>query len=79
VWQDIVLAVGSISFAGALVPSLRSSNKPALATSVITGGWLSVFAATYATLRLWFATATTAVTAALWVLLAMQTRRQSKH
>lgn len=72
VWQDIILAVGSLIFAVALVPSIMSSDKPALGTSVTTGLVLTVFAFTYFSLSLWYAAVTTAITGLLWIILAVQ-------
>lgn len=71
-WQDIVLAIGSLVFAIALIPSLLSKDKPALLTSGSTSLVLFVFTITYASLSLWYATVTTALSAALWGVLALQ-------
>ena len=71
-WQDMVFAVGNLSFAIALVPSLRSEEKPHLATSVLTAAWLYAFAATYSTLGLPFSAAISVVLATLWAALAIQ-------
>jgi hypothetical protein len=73
-WQDIVLAVGSVLFCVALVPSLRGTDKPALATCLITGSVLAGFVAVYASLSLWLATVCTAVSSGLWWTLAWQQR-----
>ena len=78
-WQDIVLTLGSIIFLVALVPSIRSKDKPALMTSLMTGLVLFVFATTYITLDLWFSAATTALTGMLWLVLAVQKARAEKH
>jgi len=78
-WQDVVLAVGSLIFAAALLPSIFSQDKPAFWTSVSTGLVLVVFSATYATLSLWYATVTTFLSALLWLTLAVQKLWQSKH
>jgi hypothetical protein len=75
-WQDIVLALGSIIFSIALLPSLRSEHKPAVSTSLITFGVLVVFALTYASLSLWFSTASITVNAGAWLALALQKRAQ---
>lgn len=72
VWQDMVLAIGGFVFAFALVPSIGSKDKPALKTSVITSITLLVFCVCYATLGLWLAFTSTVVTAALWIILAIQ-------
>ena len=78
-WQDITLAVGSLIFAIALVPSIMSKDKPALWTSTVTGGVLIVFTGTYASLSLWYATFTTALAAILWIVLALQKILQNKQ
>ncbi|MEX1113481.1 MAG: hypothetical protein WD603_01875 [Patescibacteria group bacterium] len=71
-WQDIVLSVGSAMFMIALIPSILSDDKPAVTTSLMTGTVLIVFAATYASLGLWFTTVITALTAAFWLILFAQ-------
>jgi len=76
--QDIILAIGSLIFAFALLPSVLGKDKPALWTSVVTGTVLVIFAITYATLSLWYATITTALAAFLWIVLAIQKLSQTK-
>ena len=71
-WQDIVLAIGSLVLAGALIPSIASKDKPALWTSVVTGTVLAVFTVVYGSLSLWYATITTGITTLLWAALALQ-------
>jgi hypothetical protein len=71
-WQDGVLALGALMFAIALIPSVTSKDKPALWTSILTCTVLIVFAITYASLSLWFATITTSLTALLWGVLIIQ-------
>jgi uncharacterized protein HemY len=61
-----------------LVPSVLGTDKPALWTSIVTGTVLIVFTATYASLSLWYATFTTALAAALWVILALQKVLQNR-
>lgn len=72
--QDIIFSVGSVIFILALIPSIRSAAKPALASSLMTGSILAVFAITYLTFShpLYFAAATTAGTALCWYILAWQ-------
>jgi hypothetical protein len=77
-WQDIVIAIGSLIFAVALIPSILGKNKPAFGTSLMTGSVLVVFTITYASLSLWYATFTTMVTATLWLVLAAQMFPRSK-
>jgi hypothetical protein len=71
-WQDILLAVGSLFLAAALLPSIFSKDKPALWTSLLTGSVLAVFTFVYASLSLWYATFTTGLTAVLWAVLSFQ-------
>jgi hypothetical protein len=71
-WQDIVLAIGSLLLAVALVPTLRSAHKPALWTCLITATCLGLFAVVYGSLALWYSTGTTALTSGLWWTLAYQ-------
>jgi hypothetical protein len=77
-WQDIVISVGSLVFAVALIPSVVGQDKPALSTSLTTGIVLTVFTVTYASLDLWYATITTAGAAILWSILAIQKIRQAR-
>lgn len=75
-WQDVMLGTGSISFSLALLPSIVGTDKPAVSTSLLTGGWLAVFSGVYASLSLWFACITSVVTASLWLVLAAQVIRR---
>lgn len=75
-WQDLVFAVGSIIFMVALIPSVRSRNKPALSSSLLTCGVLLAFVVCYATLGLTYSAVTTGGTAALWFTLAVQEIRK---
>jgi len=73
IWQDVVFAAGSLVFVAALVPMVRAKNPPPLSSSLSTGTVLVAFVACYATLgSFWLATATTALTAGLWLELARQ-------
>jgi hypothetical protein len=78
-WQDIVIAVGSLIFALALLPSVLSKHKPALWTSAMTGIVLVVFTIAYASLSLWYATVTTSLAALLWIVLAVQKITETKE
>lgn len=77
-WQDIVLSIGSLILAAALLPSVLHKDKPALSTSLMTGSVLLVFTVTYSSLGLWYATATTFLTGLLWLILALQKISQSR-
>jgi len=71
-WQDIILGVGQIIFFLALIPSIRSKDKPALSSSIITGTVLLVYALVFATLSLWFTVLTGIITTIFWYILAYQ-------
>lgn len=78
-WQDFIFTAGSIIFAIALMPSILSPHKPAIASSVMTGAVLYVFAATYLSLDLIFSACATLTTAAMWSILAFQKMRQLRE
>ena len=71
-WQDIVLSVAQVIFAGALLPSVFGKDKPALTTSLVTGLLLIVIVFTFYTLELWFSAGSTAFLSAVWFVLALQ-------
>ena len=71
-WQDIVLSVAQVIFAGALLPSVFGKDKPALTTSLVTGLLLIVLVFTFYTLELWFSAGSTAFLSAVWLVLAVQ-------
>ena len=71
-WQDIVLGVGQIIFFLALIPSIRSKDKPALSSSIITATVLLAYALVFATLSLWFTVLTDIITTIFWYILAYQ-------
>ena len=75
-WQDFVLAAGSLIFSLALIPSLRSSHKPAASTSLITAAVLLIFAVTYMTLSLWFSAVAITINGLCWLTLAVQKSSQ---
>lgn len=76
-WQDIVLSLGGYIFIIALIPSVLSSDKPALSSSLLTGAILGVFAVVYATLDLWSSAISTSLLALTWLVLAWQKWRDS--
>ena len=74
-WQDIVIALAYVFFDLALIPSLRSKDKPALQTSLITGLLNIVMAITQITLGLYISSVATFINASLWLSLAYQKRK----
>lgn len=77
-WQDTVLSVGSLIFTAALIPTIRSSHKPALSTSLITAIILGIYVIVYSTLSLWFTTFAVTLTCLAWSIIAVQKFRQNK-
>lgn len=78
-WQDTVIAVCQLAFVPAMIPTLRSHDKPALATSMLNVVIVSIITLTLTTLRLWFAAGTASLIALVWVVLAVQKFRQNKR
>ena len=71
-WQDIIISLAQIGFIFALIPSIRSKNKPSLATSVMYASLITLIAFCLLTLELWFSALTAALGATAWVVLAVQ-------
>ena len=71
-WQDAVFAIGTLTFSLALIPSIKSKNKPHLYTSVMTAVVLVAFSATYFSLDLIFSCITALINASLWSVLTWQ-------
>lgn len=71
-WQDYVIGIGAFFFIVTLIPSILSSNKPDIKTSVPTALILYIFTFSYITLGLWLAALTTFGTAFAWSILAFQ-------
>lgn len=71
-WQDLVITFGQIIFSLALLPMIFSKDKPSLISSIVTGLVLMIYVLTYITIQFWFGAAMTAVTGAIWLILAYQ-------
>lgn len=78
-WQDVVLTLGSVIFLVALIPTIVGSAKPAPLTSLSTGTVLVVFAITYATLDLRFASVVTGATGLAWFFILWQSLRPNDY
>lgn len=77
IWQDALLAVCSIVFTIALIPSIQGKNKPEVYTSTLTALVLLVMAICYMSLSLWFAVFAALLNCFAWVTLTLQKARQS--
>lgn len=73
----MIIAVGQWFFLIALLPSIFGKDKPALATSILTGTVLAVLAFTYATLSLWVSTISGILVSSAWFILAVQKYRMN--
>ena len=81
VWQDLVLAVGTVLFVVALIPAILHKEKPPATTSFLTGAVLASFVIVYISLSYWFAAIANSATATLWFIIGLQKlrrRRQAK-
>jgi hypothetical protein len=77
-WQDIILTVGNLLMAASLIPSVVSSDKPALSTSLLSGSILFTFAIVFATLSLWITAFAVSLNVILWFVLALQKYQQQR-
>ena len=75
IWQDIVIAIAQVFFVIALIPSIKGTDKPALATSVMNTMLVTIVALTQLTLDLWFSTLTAFAIALGHLILTIQKAR----
>jgi hypothetical protein len=78
-WQQTVLALGQVVFIVALLPSVFSSDKPEIWTSIITGLVALSIAVTYTTMSLPIAAISAFLNFVFWSILAIQKYRQIKQ
>lgn len=78
-WQQTILALGQIVFIVALLPSVFSSDKPEIWTSIITGTVALSIAITYTTMSLPVAAISAFFNFVFWSILAFQKFRQMKQ
>lgn len=71
-WQDYIFLIAGLLFTVALLPSLFSTNKPALSTSIMNVSVLAVVSLTHISLGLWLAAFSCIANASVWMLLAAQ-------
>jgi len=78
-WQDIVFSSGAIVLSLALLPSIFGITKPALSTSCLTAGTLTLFVMAFASLGLWYSAGANSVSCLLWLILAFQVWRKEQR
>lgn len=71
-WQETVLAVGQVVFIIALLPSIFSTDKPEIWTSILTGTVALSISITYTTLSLKAAAISAFFNFVAWTILAIQ-------
>ena len=72
-WQDWVMSIGQWLFIIALLPTIFSSNKPPLLTSILTAIVLSSFVVALSSLGLIISAISTGLTCVCWIIIAVQT------
>lgn len=78
-WQDYALSIGGLILAGALIPTIKSTEyNPAPFTCILTMLVLTVFSFTDITLGLPFAAASATLSVILWGILLVQSLRSNK-
>lgn len=75
-WQQTILALGQVVFIIALLPSVFSSDKPEIWTSIITGSVALSIAITYTTMSLPIAAVSAFFNFVFWSILASQKYHQ---
>ena len=74
IWQDVLLMLGGFGFSIALLPAIKSKEKPPRSTCLITAVILESFCIAYSTLGLWLAFGATALACTMWFILLFQRR-----
>lgn len=77
-WQDIVISIAQLCFVIAMIPSIRSNDKPALATSVMNVCLVTVIVICLFSLQLWFSAVSAVAVALAWGILAIQKLKPNK-
>lgn len=72
---DLIFAVGGLILAAGLLPSVFGPEKPALATSLVTGSIILIYSVTFMAMGLWISGSINLVQSILWVTLAVQESR----
>ena len=77
-WQDYVISIAQIGFIIALIPTLRSGDKPPKATSFMNTVLLVVISFSLFTLGLYFSAATAFAIALTWAVIGLQKLKTDK-
>jgi CHASE2 domain-containing sensor protein len=74
VWQDIVIMISCFGFALALIPTIKSPQKPTRSSCLLTFILLGLCAISFVTLGLWLSFASELTSMAAWAILYFQKR-----
>ncbi len=77
-WQDVVLFLGGFILAGGILPAIRATEKPPLATTGTLVLMLSIFFVVFLTLRLWLTALSILLQGSLWAVVLAQTLRRRR-
>jgi len=75
IWQDVTIMIACFGFAGALIPSIKSANKPAKSSCILTIILLTAIAVCFATLGLWLSMTAEITSITAWGILLFQRRK----
>ena len=78
IWQDAVIGIGNWIFVLALIPSIISNKKPAIATSLITAVVVTVIAYCFFTLELYHSMISSVAVGVCWWVLFLQVMLKKK-
>jgi hypothetical protein len=78
-WQDIVFAVAAWGLNLAILPTLRSPNKPPLLTSAGYGLCVTVMGIALISVPLWLSGVTNVIGGILWAIVAIKTVREQER
>jgi len=78
-WQDVVLFVGGFILAGGILPAIRATEKPPLATTGTLVLMLAIFFVVFLTLSLLLTAVSILLQGSLWAIVLAQTVRQRQR
>lgn len=79
IWQDIVVSIGSVAFSVALIPAMRSREKPPVFTSWFTTLILGGFVTVHVSYELWFGATFQTLLALQWFYVGWQRAKINKE
>lgn len=77
IWQDVLIMISVFGLSVALIPSIRSANKPALKTCLISFVFVTAITIAFMTLQLRLSAIAEGLVAVAWLILLIQQKRSS--